>query len=84
MIYQLHWQNRDNPSDTEFVAQASDTDFPGPNELYAHLTEVIARRRNECPTFWRPMICDETCEHFVTVLDKDQSKRFREIMGEPS
>lgn len=62
MLYQLHWQNRDNLRQTEFVAQG---DFSIPDELHAWARELIERRGNEMPKNWCPLICSQESEYFV-------------------
>jgi hypothetical protein len=62
ILYQLHWQNRSNYRETEFVAQCGVNSF---EELDAWATEVVSRRRSECPDGWVPMVCGQGSEHFV-------------------
>lgn len=64
MLYQLHWQNRSNLKQTEFVAQTS-TDEVAPEDIPAHFQEIIERRKDECPEGWVPMVCTEDYEGFV-------------------
>lgn len=64
-LVQLHWEN---PADlrTEFVAQ-TEAGTPGDVETWA--TEVIGRRKGECPEGWRPLICTEDSPKFVMAVN---------------
>ena len=65
MLLQLHWQNRNNLRQTEFVAQGSfeeGTDIR--TELGAWLEDVMKRRGHECPEGWVPMVCTEDSDYF--------------------
>lgn len=62
MLYQLHWQNRDDTEQTEFIAQAEFTDA---DALNAWANEIIERRRSEIPAGWIPMICNQKDHRFV-------------------
>ena len=58
MIIQLHWQNPQQPEETEFVAQA-DTDesermIMDPIDW---ISEQIYRHKDSCPDKWVPMVC---------------------------
>ena len=61
MMLQLHWQNRQDLKQTEFVAQVGD-ETP---DMLEHLASVAERRQDECPQGWVPLICTEGSEHFV-------------------
>lgn len=58
MIIQLHWQNPQNPEETEFVAQA-DTDELEQRirEPADWLCDQISRHKGGCPEKWIPMVC---------------------------
>ncbi len=62
VLFQLHWQNRSDFRQTEFVGQFGGTSF---EEVEAWLTELVERRKGECPEGWVPMVCDEQSEYFV-------------------
>lgn len=61
-LLQLHWQNRSNYRETEFVAQVGGDTF---EEIHARLTEIVERRKGECPEGWVPMVCTQDSEYFV-------------------
>jgi hypothetical protein len=62
MLVQLHWQNRADYRETEFVAQGEFTD---PESFREWSADVIKRRGNEIPDGWCPMMCTEDSEYFV-------------------
>jgi predicted acetyltransferase len=60
MLYQLHWQNRDNLEETEFIAQCDHTvDFE------AWLKDLLERRRSEMPEGWQPLVCTQDSQYFA-------------------
>lgn len=72
MRLQLHWQSRENPSETILVAQwfvpdeydeknHTEADF----EWHAMVQEVIIRRKEEIPDGWNPMVCTQDYPGFV-------------------
>lgn len=72
MKIQLHWQGRDNPSDTilvaqRFVADEYDEKNNTKDDLDWHdwSVELITRRRGEAPDGWWPLICTQTYSGFV-------------------
>lgn len=62
MLYQLHWQNRRDNEQTEFVAQA---DLNSPEEFQSWINDVIDRRGNEIPEGWCPVVMTSDCHLFV-------------------
>lgn len=69
---QLHWQNRDNPSDAILVAQLSIADYHDEknytkDELHWQdlLTELIWRRRGEAPDGFEPVVCCHRYHLFI-------------------
>lgn len=62
ILLQLHWQNRVEPHETEFVAQCEWRDADTFNEW---CRELIERRGHEMPDGWVPMVCNEECDRFV-------------------
>lgn len=68
-IFQLHWQRRDDPTQTEFVAQASAIELGSTDAVLEHFRSVIERRKEECPDGWMPMVCDAECDRFVTAKE---------------
>lgn len=65
MVLQLHWQSRENPSETRFVAQSRPAfDVPTLDAAMKYLHAVCAEKLAEMPADWVPMTCDETSPHF--------------------
>lgn len=62
MLVQLHWQNRADVKQTEFVAQG---EFDDATAMGEWAKEIIDRRANEMPAGWVPLICNEQSEYFV-------------------
>jgi hypothetical protein len=62
-LIQVHWQNIDDASKTEMVAQGGE--FNTAEEMHEWIREVVDRRKEECPEGWRPMVCDSTSDFFV-------------------
>lgn len=62
MLYQLHWQNREDLSRTEFVAQG---EFERWNDLQNWLEDLINRRGHEMPDGWCPLVVEEGSKYFV-------------------
>jgi len=54
MLYQLHWHDRIGT--TEFVGQSDSID---------QLNNLMARRIDEMPYGWMPLICTQDSEYFV-------------------
>jgi hypothetical protein len=61
-LFQLHWQNRQPPYETEFVGQVGGTD---PDDIIRLLGEMCDRRQSDCPEGWVPLVCNEEAECFV-------------------
>jgi hypothetical protein len=61
-LYQLHWQNRSNIQETEFVGQFEAATV---EEARDRLNDLIERRRNECPEGWGPLVCNQDSGYFV-------------------
>ena len=61
-LVQLHWQNRDNLDQTEFIAQG---DFASADEMHGWAREIIDRRGSEMPDGWIPLIVAEDHPRFV-------------------
>lgn len=65
-LIQAHWQNRANPSQTEFIAQYGPINSPEDvDAAMAWAGEVFERRRAECPDGWVPMVCNQDAPEFV-------------------
>lgn len=65
-VFQLHWQNRANLEQTEFVAQASfDVDGDLPDAFNAWLADVMWRRRHEAPDGWQAVVFSQDSPYFV-------------------
>lgn len=65
MVLQLHWQNRENPSETRFVAQSRLAwDVPTLDAALKYLLAACAEKLAEMPDGWAPLTCDETSPHF--------------------
>jgi len=62
VLFQLHWQNRENPRQTDLVGQFESDDG---RKVEEWARELVGRRRSECPDGWVPMLCDETSDYFV-------------------
>lgn len=67
MLVQLHWQNRDNLAQTDFVAQ-TDIDTGDAEKLNAWIQELIERRGQEMPKGYCPMVCTEDSKYFVMAI----------------
>lgn len=65
MLIQLHWQNKSNPQETEFVAQDEILQGDDPGIAMKRIYEVADRRQGECPEGWMPLICTEDSEFFM-------------------
>lgn len=66
-LIQVHWQNRDTPSETILIAQGGD--FDTPLELNEWTERMFREHRSECPEGWEPMVCDWCSEHFVKAAE---------------
>jgi len=62
-LVQLHWQDRSDPTRTEFVAQGGP--FDRLEDFEAWVNDLIRRRGPEMPEGWCPMVCTQGSEHFV-------------------
>lgn len=65
MLFQLHWQNRADYRETEFVAQDEANTREEVEAMRIRLLEVAERRKGEMPDGWCQMICNEDYEGFV-------------------
>lgn len=61
MLFQLHWQRHNEPSDTILVTQFA---AYGQRAFNAKLKRLIAEHRSECPENYMAMLCTEESEHF--------------------
>lgn len=70
MLIQCHWQNRENPDQTEWIAQGefADGELVGP-----WASNIFEQRRNECPEGWCPLVCTEGAACFVRTAEPVQS-----------
>lgn len=71
-IIQVHWQNRDDLKQTDFVAQSADLDDV--TALMEWAQEVIKRRFNECPEGWTPLVCTEDAPMFVKMVSPGSAR----------
>lgn len=66
VLAQLHWQNPLVVDETKFVGQ-----FPigelGASEFQAWSSDLIERRKSDCPDGWGPMVCTQESRHFTLV-----------------
>jgi hypothetical protein len=62
-LYQLHWQNRANFRETEFVAQGGP--FRSVEDFRAWINDVMGRRRGEMPDGWQPLVVSDGSDLFV-------------------
>lgn len=65
MLIQLHWQNRADPKQTDFVAQAG---FPNAEAAVRWANEKIDEMKETCPNGWGPMVCTEDSEFFMMAV----------------
>lgn len=69
-LIQLHWQNRANLYQTEFVAQG---EFGNADSAHAWAREVIERRGAEMPDGWCPLLITQSDHRFVMQASKEKS-----------
>lgn len=70
MLIQLHWQNRSNFHETQFVAQDEIRQGRVANDVLTRFQEIIEARKDECPAGWIPMVCTEDAKEFVLAVNK--------------
>lgn len=64
MLYQLHWQNPKELSQTIMVMQGEANSPDECDKLRKAFADKLRERRDECPEGWQPFVCDETSNHF--------------------
>lgn len=64
MLYQIHWQDKNDLTHTEFVAQA-DFEEGRVAEFDAWVRDVFARRGGEMPAGFTPLVVTQGCDLFV-------------------
>lgn len=64
-IYQLHWQNIKNPTQSVLVAQHDASTPEEGKEMMKRFREIASRRKGECPEGWGTMVCDDSYAAFV-------------------
>lgn len=64
MLFQVHWQNQNDLTETLMVSQNEFTEGQDSRDVNQWAAEVVERRRSECPEGWWPLICDENYEGF--------------------
>lgn len=71
MLYQIHWQSRDYPEKTEFIAQGEITDEDSFLKTWAFFQEATIRSMdngNRPGSNWFPLMIDENHENFLRVV----------------
>lgn len=62
-LFQFHWQNRADLSETRFVAQGGP--FTTFEACEAWLKDVFDGHKDDRPDGWIPLVMNDECEHFV-------------------
>jgi hypothetical protein len=74
VLVQLHWQNRADPKQTEFVGQCPAISKEQVNEW---AKELISRRSGEMPDGWCPMLCTQDAPEFAWAVKDSHSLGLR-------
>jgi hypothetical protein len=61
-LWQLHWQNPRDLTQTIFVGQSGS--LSSFEEFEAWFNGLIEHRRAECPQDWGPLVCDQDSHYF--------------------
>jgi len=69
MVFQLHWQCIKEPEKTIWILQSETANHEDP---VVWAGQQFAKRMNERPEGYQPMVCWEGSPHFVLGLDHEE------------